>query len=145
MSAYSVPGNAWLVSIGTLRREQKPLANPALACAILDCFVSDTPDRGANLHLAVILPDHAHLIVEITDGNLVDLLRDLKTRTTRLWWEHGGRGALWQKSFHDRGLRDSLVFDIAIAYVLDNPVRTRLSEPWEEYPFIAGLAISDEP
>ena len=144
MDAYDVPGEAWLITIGTLDRARQPLAAPALAHAILDCFVSDTPRRGANLHLAVVLPDHAHLIVEITNGNLVNLMRDLKTRTTRLWWEHGGTGAIWQKSFHDRGLRGPNVFDAAIKYVLDNPVRAGLVDQWENYPFLAGLVLRDE-
>jgi REP element-mobilizing transposase RayT len=144
LSAYSVPGDAWLVTIGTLDRERKPLANPALASAIRDCFVADTPERGAKLHLAVILPEHAHLIVEITDGDLVALMRDLKTRTTRLWWQHEGQGTLWQKSFHDRGLRGPKAFDDAVAYVLGNPMRAGLVDAGEDYPFLGGLLLADE-
>ena len=134
----SVSGSAWLVTIGALNRDRKPFLDAQLSSGILNCFVESCESRGTFLHLAVLLPDHAHLIVEVTSGNLIDFLRDLKSWTTRMWWTHGRRGPLWQKSFHDRGLRSREAFDEAVKYVTENPVRLGLVESWEEYPFIAG-------
>lgn len=88
------------------------------------------------------MPDHVHLIIEIAVGDVITIMRDIKTRTTRLWWEHGGEGALWQKSFHDRGLRGAKAFDEAVAYVIANPVRAGLVEQWEDYPYIAGAVVA---
>ena len=50
---------------------------------------------------------------------------------------------MWQRSFHDRGLRDPSAIDRAIAYVVSNPVRTGLVSKWEEYPYIGGSAVRE--
>lgn len=87
------------------------------------------------------MPDHAHLLVQITTGNLIDALRDAKSGTTHLWWRHGGHGPLWQRSFHDTGLRTPTDYDRAFAYILDNPVRAGLVEHWADYPFLGGAYL----
>jgi REP element-mobilizing transposase RayT len=144
LDTYAVPGLSWLVTIGVLDRSRQPFRDERLSQSILTCISEDIPKRGGILHLAVTMPDHAHLIVEIADGDLIAIMRDVKTHTTRLWWQHGGQGALWQKSFHDRGLRGPKAFDEAVAYVLENPVRAGLAQTWEEYPHIAGSAVAPE-
>ena len=141
IESYSVPGTAWLVTIGVQNRGQRALADHNLSAAIMKRFSDSCESRGALLHLAVILPDHAHLIVEVTTGNLVALMRDLKSWTTRMWWERGGAGPLWQKSFRDRGLRSRKAFAEAARYVLENPIRLGLPSTWEEYPFIVGKLL----
>ena len=142
--AYAVPGLTWLVTFGTRDRRQRPLGNPTVAAAVLGCFVEDATHYGARLHLAAIMPDHAHLILEIADGSLLEVVRNLKSRSTRAAWEQGHVGALWQPSFYDRGLRGDEFVDV-LRYVLENPVRAGLVAHWEDYPFIAGLALSDAP
>jgi putative transposase len=144
LDTYALPGSTWLVTTVVRDRMSRPFSNYQLASEVLQCFVNDAPSRGAVLHLGVVLPDHAHLIAEIASGHLVDLMRDLKTHTTRLWWGRGGNGALWQKSFHDRGLRTPDGFRESVRYVLDNPVRLGLVERWEDYPHIGGAIVGDE-
>jgi hypothetical protein len=67
----------------------------------------------------------------------------LKSRTTRAWWRCGGTGALWQRSFHNRGLREVADIDRVIVYVLDNSVRADLVDEWEQNPYTGGSAVSD--
>src|SRR4051795_3552435 len=94
LDIYAQVGSVWLVTIGVRDRVAAPLADPGLARDILADIERATKRAGSCLHLAVVMPDHAHLIIEMTGLNLVDVIRDMKVRTTTAWWRHGGTGAL---------------------------------------------------
>lgn len=104
--AYEVPGSARLVTIGCHYRVTA-FADPIFAAAFAALLVERCRVLDAGLHLWCLMPDHAHVIVEVRTGGvgLIGLMQDVKGRSTRLWWAHGGAGSLWQRSFHDRGLR----------------------------------------
>jgi REP element-mobilizing transposase RayT len=114
------------------------VAYPPLAAALLESIRDRITYYDARLHLCCLMPDHTHLIVQIATKSLIDVVRDLKSVTTRIAWQHGNSGALWQKSFYDHGVRDVADFDAIVAYILDNPVRAGLAETWEDYPYIIG-------
>lgn len=92
------------------------------------------------------MPDHAHCVIQITShgAGLIDVVRDVTSWTTRVWWKHGGQGAMWQRSFHDHGLRTMRDYDQALTYLLHNPERAVLVDDWSEYPLIGGKAIEGE-
>ncbi len=138
MAAYRSYASTWHVTITALDRASRPFANHDLAIAILTTIDDRVATRGAILHVSCLMPDHVHLIVQLGEVGLVDLVRDLKSVTTRAWWKHGGNGRLWQESFYDRGVRESDDFDAIAAYILDNPVRSGLVGTWNEYPYIVG-------
>jgi len=141
--AYRDPASTWLVTIATEGR-QTAFSDTAFA----DAFTALLHDRIAAAHadllLACLMPDHVHLIVQIGDVSLVDIVRDLKSRSTRLWWKHGGSGTIWQRAFHDRGLRTTRDIEVTVAYVLDNPVRAGLVETWGTYPHLFGIMVDGE-
>lgn len=129
LDSYLVPGTGWLVTIGT--KDRAPVfADHELGWAVADIVRSRSAARGAILDAYCLMPNHAHLLVQVTsDGaGLVDLIGDLKSCSMRAWWTHGHRGQLWQRSFHDRGLRRMSDYDHAGAYLLNNPVRAGLVE-----------------
>lgn len=39
---------------------------------------------GSSLDAYCLMPDHVHLLLQITVGNLIHVVRDAKSRTTRL-------------------------------------------------------------
>jgi REP element-mobilizing transposase RayT len=143
LDAYRVPGSAWFVTIGCAGRVPA-FADPGFAAAVAGLLVARCAALGTGLHLWCLMPDHAHLIVAIRTTGLVDLLQDVKGRSTRLWWAHGGAGTLWQRSFHDRGLRDAEAFEAAVRYVLHNPVEAGLVADWAEYPWLGGVLLTGE-
>ena len=52
------------------------------------------------------MPDHLHLLVQSKgDENLIELLQQFKSWTTRLGWKHGIRGKIWQPRYYDHILR----------------------------------------
>ena len=97
-----------------------------------------------DVFAAVVMPDHVHLLVATTHGNLVDHVSAVKSAPTRVWWKHGGRGVLWQRSFHDEGNRSASIFAQALEYVVGNPVEAGLVARWTDYPLIAGSMIETE-
>jgi putative transposase len=143
--AYSLPGTAWLVSIGTANRTPV-FADPIFAGLVASIFETRAEETGVGLDLYCLMPDHAHLLVQIKETGLVDYVRDVKSISTRVWWVEGGSGQLWQRSFHDRGLRTAADFDAAVSYILHNPVKTGLVDDWETYSLIGGTLLhSNEP
>jgi REP element-mobilizing transposase RayT len=97
-----------------------------------------------TLHLYCHMPNHLHLVVQVGSSNLINMVSELKSATTRAWWSHGGKGRLWQPSFHDHGIRTADDFETIASYVIDNPVRAGIVDEWEDYPFVGGAITERE-
>ena len=143
--AYRAAGSTWHVTIGVADRASRPFTDTALAESCLSAMAGRCAAKDAVLHLGCLMPDHAHLIIEIGTVGLTQLVGEVKSHTTRLWWSQGGTGPLWQRSFYDHGIRGSRDFEATVAYVLDNPVRAGLVEDWSAYPYLAGALITSSP
>ncbi len=141
-SRYLELGSVWHVTIGTARRTPV-FGDHDLARAVVVAMAERCATRGASLEVYCLMPDHAHLVVKIGGAELVEVIGDVKSRTTRVWWAHGGAGALWQRSFYDRGMRTMTEFDETVRYVVENPVRAGLVEDWRAYPFVGGALIEE--
>jgi REP element-mobilizing transposase RayT len=140
--SYLAFGSTWHVTLGTADRQSRPLANPDLAEALLETMSDRIPYYDARLHLCCLMPDHAHLIIQISTKSLIDVVRDLMSVTTRLSWNHGISSSLWQRGFYDHGIRDVPDFNAIVAYILDNPVHAGLADTWENYPYITGEVVA---
>ena len=104
-----------------------------------------------NLFVAVVMPDHAHLILtplsDIKNQRiypLCEIMRAMKSYSARRISERlGGRGRIWQQESFDHLLRSSESLDAKIAYVLANPVRIGLVRVPEEYPWAWMKPVSN--
>ena len=88
------------------------------------------------LHEFVVMPDHLHLILTpqgitleramqlIKGGFSFQLNKNLKTKKD-----------VWQPSFFDRRIRDSLEYQKFKDYIWQNPVKRFLAKTPEEYPY----------
>jgi len=142
--AYLVPGSAWLVTIGTHERGAF-FTDSDLAKLVARIIQDRCAARGAVLAAFCLMPDHAHLLLQITRSGLVDVIGDVKSNSTRAWWRHGGTGPLWQRSFHDRGIRHPNDYERAAVYVLENPIRAALVTNWPDYSHLGGTLVDDQP
>ena len=83
------------------------------------------------------MPDHLHLLVEgLTDN--ADLRRFVKIGKQRVAYSFRVEHQIdnvWQEGFHEWVLRPDQTTEHVIRYVLNNPVRARLVEKPEDYPF----------
>lgn len=82
-----------------------------------------------------VMPDHVHLLIAPSSGNLIDLIAKWKSYTTHLIWQNGWKGTVWQRSFYDHALRKDEDLIKVAEYIVNNPVRRGLVEDWENYPY----------
>ena len=95
-------------------------------------------DSGAYmLHEFVIMPDHLHLM--LTPGFHTSLEKAVQLikggSSCRIHKERGGRMEIWQVGFHDRTIRDLDDWHAKANYIRMNPVRARLCERVEDWPY----------
>ncbi len=104
--------------------------------------------KRMHLHLAVVMPDHVHLLLsplekERSDAgepiwfSLSELMHSIKGFTSHeILTSRGASGPLWQEESWDRIVRDEEEFFEKFQFMLNNPVKAGLVEAPEEYAFI---------
>jgi REP element-mobilizing transposase RayT len=100
-------------------------------------------ERRFDLNVAVVMPDHVHLILTpLIDQqqqevvSLIEIMRAIKGASAhRVNRRLGRRGTVWQEESFDRVLRSSEKPDEKVAYVLRNPVRKGIVDSWWKYPW----------
>jgi putative transposase len=100
------------------------------------------------LHEFVIMPDHIHVLITPT-GRLEKAVQFIKGGFShRVKQELGSNMEIWQKGFQDQRIRDAADYDVYRDYVRQNPVRKRLCERAEEYPYssaYSGFELDEVP
>lgn len=84
----------------------------------------------------VVMPNHVHLLVEIWQTPMVELIKAWKGYSAR----HVNRalerrGTLWQDKYWDRYTRDEAHYRKVVHYIENNPVKAGLVKAPEEWPF----------
>ena len=103
-------------------------------------------DHGSkyDLHVAIVMPDHVHLILTPSVDerrkvvvSLVEIMKAIKGASAHAI-NHSlqQHGAVWQEESFDRVLRSSEKPDEKIDYILANPVRGGLLTNWHEYSWL---------
>ena len=147
--SYKTPGHAALrngrASIGhtaylitTTTQNRKPLFThfPA-ACSAARCFEDATLLRESRMLAWVLMPDHAHWLLQLGDkDSLGEVIGRLKSASSR----HTNRalnrtGPLWSKAFHDHALRAEEDLQAVARYIVANPLRAGLVRRIGDYPF----------
>jgi len=100
--------------------------------------------RRYNLDAAVVMPDHAHLV--LTPGidelrqrvmPLFEVMQAIKGAAARKINQRlKGHGAIWQEESFDRVLRTAEDNDAKVMYILENPVRRGLVSDWRKYKWM---------
>jgi len=136
---YQKDDHPLFVTFTTDRRWQLP---PAARDIVLECCLKENSGRF-DLHAAVIMPDHVHLIyspLRRDDGwsyTLPDIMKAIKGRSARqVNLALKRTGPVWQEEFFDHVLRSNESLVDRVDYVCQNPVRARLVKTEAEYPWI---------
>jgi putative transposase len=128
------------VTIATEHR-RSALVDPIFVGLVASIFETRAVEMDVGLDLYCLMPDHAHFLIQVKSCGVVEYMQDVKSRTTKEWWLLGEHGHLWQRSFHDRGLRTRADYDAAVSYVLQNPVIAGLCDNWGKFDGIGGTLI----
>ena len=86
------------------------------------------------------MPDHVHLLVhgQTEDADLRRFVSLAKQRSGYCYAQKLG-ARLWQRYGYERVLRESEPTSGVARYILENPVRARLVERVEDYPFLGSF------
>ncbi len=91
--------------------------------------------QQGNVFAYCLMPDHIHLLIAPSTGNLVDIIGSWKKFAGHLLKNTGLNGPFWQRGFYDHALRKDEDLIKAAEYLVMNPVRAGLADSWEEYQF----------
>jgi len=139
LTHYQKDDQPQLVTFTTDRRWNLP---PTARDIVLECCVKENGSK-LDLHAAVVMPDHVHLIYsplrrdDDWSYTLPEIMKAIKGRSARQINVALKRtGPVWQEEFFDHVLRsnDSLVD--RVDYVCQNPVRAGLVKTETEYSWI---------
>jgi putative transposase len=98
--------------------------------------------RKYDLHLAVVMPDHAHLLLQPREKepgqwfDLSEIMKGIKgVSSRRINQLLGSAGAVWQAESFDRIIRNEEEYLQKWEYMWNNPVKAGLVSAPEEYPY----------
>jgi putative transposase len=93
-----------------------------------------------KLHAFVVMPDHIHLLLTPTEITLERTLQLIKGGFSR---RLASKLPIWQRGFTDGRIRDRQDFATHRDYIHHNPVRSRLCQRAEDYPFSSAHRQTD--
>jgi REP element-mobilizing transposase RayT len=119
------------------------------SCALRDprCAQTVATELAALTEWAVdaphytVMPNHWHALLISRAGcahSLDEIMKRLKGRTgkqLRAATGTSGSGAVWQREWFDRWMRDDGEWDKTVAYIRNNPVKAGLAAHWEDHPW----------
>ena len=126
---WRLEGAAYFVTFRVLHGELQAVERSA----ILDHFKEGDP-KFYSLYAAVIMPDHAHMVLRPANGvELSRIMKGSKGATGRkINLMRGMVGNLWQDESWDRVLRNQEEFDEKVEYCMNNAVKKGLvADAWD--------------
>jgi putative transposase len=132
----SVSNGVYLVTSTTLHRA-RAFENFHAACAAARCFEDRAVLGDAAMLAWVLMPDHAHWLVELSEHDVLGMVVNrIKSASAR----HANKalnreGALWSVAYHDHALRVVDDLQDTARYVVANPLRAGLVKSLGDYPF----------
>lgn len=99
-------------------------------------------EKKCILQVAIIMPDHVHLIFTPLIGELglfsiSQIMHGIKSESAhRINKALGRRGKVWQDESFDHVLRGDESLASKVAYILENPVRASLVKNSDEYRWL---------
>ena len=99
-------------------------------------------EKRYDLHAAVVMPDHVHILFQAAlspslSFSLSKIMHRIKGlsayKVNRL---RGRKGPLWLSRYHNRLINSDKEYRQKLRYIIDNPVRSDLTETPDEYPYL---------
>jgi REP element-mobilizing transposase RayT len=133
----SVPGQVYHISKSLVSKEYGFLTMPGCADIVIQSLLWARDKGWWRIIGFVVMPNHYHLVMALGTGkSLSDALRDVdKYIARRINAMLGTEGQFWEPGFHDHGIRDRNDIDGLLLYIYNNPVRARLVESLDQWPY----------
>ena len=121
----NIPGAIYFVT--TVTKDRFPYFNEDENCMILSNDIKFCQTiKNFHLYGYKINPDHIHLLIQTSsfEESISSILHNIK-RTSSL---HISKGGIWQKSFHDRVVRNESELNAYIQYLKIQWIKHKLPE-----------------
>jgi len=121
----------YFITICCQVRGRNQLANQKIGRGLIDTIKHRNERQIWHAHLAVVMPDHVHLVFAFPD------IDQGLQRIVGKWkeWTAKSLGVRWQRDFFEHRLRKEESFREKANYVLANPVRAALVDREENWPY----------
>jgi len=132
----SLPNHAYLITTTTVKR-QRFFDDFNAACVAASCFENAALLGDAKMLAWVLMPDHAHWLIQLGDGDALSVVVNrLKSSSARLVNRAFNRqDALWESAYHDHALRAEEDLQNVARYIIANSLRAGLIQRIGDYPF----------
>ncbi|HLX86752.1 MAG TPA: transposase [Terriglobales bacterium] len=131
--------STYFITAATFQRHSL-FQSDRMANLFLEVLLHYRSQQKYLLHEFVIMPDHFHLLITpvLTLERALQLIKGgFSFRAKR---EPGFSGEIWEKSFHDRRVRDWEEYCAFRRYIHLNPVKRELAVLSEQYPYSSAAA-----
>ena len=131
----SLPDHAYHITTCTDARQ--PLFHDFWCGRLAVVEMRSLNDSGALTSIAwVIMPDHVHWLFQLGQSlTLSQAMKRFKGLSAKAINERlGRRGSLWQRGFHDHGIRQDEDLRAVARYIVANPLRAGLVQRIGDYP-----------
>ena len=133
---WSEADRIYLVTFTCHRRSQL-FVDCAIARAAARALTEPRLWRASRLLCWVLMPDHWHGLVQLSDTeDLARLIGRVKTITARaVNGARGESGQVWSRGYHDHALRIEEDLVAVARYIVANPLRAGLCESVGQYAY----------
>ena len=136
---YRIAGLPCFITVAT-KDKQQVFSNQRLACDLAALLQTVCLENDIPLYAYCVMPDHVHFLVSASETKgIIDFVAEIKSRSTKIAWQHGYRGTIWQRSFYDHFLRQDEDCRAVAEYIIHNPVRSGMVAEWKDYSFSGSL------
>ena len=103
---------------------------------LLDCLRRYQATCEYRLHAYCLLGNHYHLLIEVKDDSLAEVLRRVGTRFVYWYnWKHQRSGHLFQDRFKSEPVETDAYFLTVLRYIHRNPVKAKLCRDPADYRY----------
>jgi putative transposase len=106
---------------------------------LLNLFNEDRAKNRYQLHAFVIMPDHIHLL--LTPAPNISIEKAMQFIKGGFSFRLRSKREVWQSGFTKRRIEDAQDYANHATYIHENPIRARLCERAEDFPFSSASGI----
>ena len=141
LGRYSQSNGIYLITTTTWQRSSI-FTEWGYAHAAVQAFTRDEILKDAQLLCWVLMPDHAHRLLQLgKDRDLSSLIRAMKSASAYSVRKAGYTRKVWARSYHDRTIHHEDHIEPAARYIVANPLRAGLVMRVGDYPFWSAVYL----
>ena len=129
--AWVKSGAIFFITICTHPRGLNQLCRPETSEYIFEALTHRQHNHHWHCRLCLLMPDHMHALIAFpANQSMQRVVRNFKEHTAK-------RGNInWQREFFDHRIRDADGLQLKANYIRQNPVRAKLTNHAESWPYI---------